>query len=56
MENEVMKDSETLLETRGNQASVVSWNPGVEHLEKGLVLSRDQSKKGRMRPGDVIGN
>ena len=51
-----MKDSETLLENGGNQASAVSWKSGVEHFEKGLVLSRDQSKKRGMRKGDVIGN
>lgn len=55
MENRFMKDPEILSENKGNQASEVSWNPGIEHFEKDLMLSRDQSEK-RMRKGDVIGN
>lgn len=55
MENEFTKDAEILSENKGNQASAVSWNPGIEHFGKGHVLGRDQSEK-RMRKGDVIGN
>ena len=50
-----MKDSESLPENKKeNQESAMSWDPGVEHLDKGLVLSRDQTKM-RIR-GDVIGS
>lgn len=35
---EFIKDPESLPESsKGNQASAVSWNPGVEHLEEGLM-------------------
>lgn len=50
-----MKNSESLPENKkGNQESAVSWNLGVEHLDKGLVLSGDQTKM-RIRD-DVIGS
>ena len=51
-----MKDSESLSENKqGKPRKARLWNPGTEHFEKGLVLSRDQSKKRRMRKCDVIG-
>lgn len=46
---------EPFREQQGKPRKATSWNPGIEHFEKGLVLSRDQSKKRRMRKGEVIG-
>lgn len=37
-----MKDPESFPENnKGNQENALLWNPGVDHLEKSVVLSRE---------------